>query len=888
MKLLRQLRALFRKETLDREMSDEMRAHVELQTDLNRKAGMDPDAARYAAQRKFGHVEGIKETVRDQRGLPWLEHLARDLRFSLRSLRRAPVFSTAVVATLALCIGANTSIVSVLYGLVLKPLPFRDPGQLVAIYNMRPKAGQLNQSVSVAQYLDYTANADLFEGFSLANGWMFNIGEDGGTARYVGMRVSAEYFSVLGLKPLMGRFFTKDDCIPGKDAVAVLTQSYWEKEFKADPAIVGKVVRLSGRPVTIVGVVPRSFEELGSAPTLMMPYAVNPSQMSPQWRVAPMAGMSARIKPGVPHAVALAQLATLEKRFFDTTANPELRVFLTNGGHRMALTPILESYTGPIKNGLLLLQAGALLVLVLGCVNVASLMLARANTRQAEFAVRATLGARRGTLAWQLLTEAALLAGAGAVLGLAITAASLRVINLYLDKIVYGMPVVKLDAGVLGLTLLIAFGVALLIGSLPVAGIWRMKNLQGAMQSGTRGASRGGGIRAVSGVLVVAQVALALMLLVGAGLLMRSFAKVMAINPGFDPRHVIHARVAYDANFKDDATLHGLQNRLLEKMREIPGVESVAYTDRMPGFSENQTASLPIKGRPVGDDSVAPTAVVFGASPEYFATMGIRLISGRLFTEADQLPGARWVLIVDRKFADRYFPGEDPVGQLFDFRPNNAKPDTPLPMIVGVVEVARVSGLENDVQPYVYRAVSVTRGGLSMEMRTKRSFEEIMPLIRAQVRAVDPSLPIYQEKTMQMQLDDAAANRRGILWLLGAFAGIALILSAVGIYGMLAYDVTQRTKEIGIRGAIGATRGQIVTLILKQGLLKTGVGLVLGLGGALALSRFLEKLLYDVKPTDPLVFASVALLLLLVALLASWLPAHRASKVDPLVALRHE
>ena len=869
-------------------MSEEMRLHVEEQTRRNLARGMDPDAARYAAQRQFGGIEQIKEQVRDQRGLPWLEHLARDLRFSLRSLRRSPAFSAAVVATLALCIGANTSIISVLYGLILKPLPFPDAGQVVDVYNMRPKAGQMHQSVSVAQYLDYTANADLFEGFALWNGWMFNIGEDGGTARYVGMRVSAEYFSVIGLKPLMGRFFTKDDCVPGKDAVAVVTQSYWEKEFKADPDIVGKVVRLSGRPVTIIGVVPRSFEELGSAPCLMMPYAANPSQMNPQWRVAPMAGMSARIKPGVPHSVALAQLATLEKRFFDTTANPELRVFLTNGGHRMGLVPIREPYTEPIKNGLLLLQGGALLVLVLGCVNVASLMLARANTRQAEFAVRATLGASRGTLARQLLTEAVLLAGAGAVLGLAITAASLRVINLYLDKIVYGMPLVKLDAGVLGLTLLIAFVVALLIGSLPVAGIWRMKNLQSALQSGTRGASRGGGIRAVSGVLVVTQVALALMLLVGAGLLMRSFAKVMAINPGFDPRHVIHARVAYDASIKDDAAAQALQNRLLEKMRQIPGVESVAYTDRLPGFAESQTATLPIKGRPVGNDSMAPTAVVFGASPEYFSTMGIRLIAGRLFTEADQRPGARWVLIVDRKFAERYFPGEDPVGQLFDFRPNNAKPDSPLPMIVGVVEVARVSGLESDVQPYVYRAVSVTRGGLSMELRTKRSFAEIMPLIRAQVRAVDPSLPIYQEKTMQMQLDDAAANRRGILWLLGAFAGIALILSAVGIYGMLAYDVTQRTKEIGIRGAIGATRGQIVTLILQQGMLKTGVGLVLGLGGALVLSRFLEKLLYDVKPTDPLVFAGVAVLLLLVALLASWLPARRAANVDPLVALRHE
>ena len=888
MKLLRKLRALFRKETLDREMSEEMRLHLELQTEKNIAAGMNPDEARYLARRQFGGVEQIKERARDQRGWMWLEHLWRDLRFSSRSLRRSPAFSAAVVATLALCIGANTSIISVLYGLVLKPLPFRNADQIVDIYNMRPKAGQMHQSVSVAQYLDYNANADLFEGFALWTGWMFNIGEDGGTARYVGMRISPEYFSVIGVQPLLGRFFTKDDCVPGKDAVAVVTQSYWEKQFKADPAIVGKEVRLSGRVFTIVGVVPRSFEEVSVAPVLMKPFEVRPEQMNAQWRTAPMADMYARIKPGVAHGAALAQLGTLEKRFFDTTANPQLREFLTSGGHRMGLAQVREQQTKPIKNGLLLLQGGALLVLLLGCVNVASLMLARANTRQTEFAVRSALGASRGVLARQLLTEAALLAVAGAALGLAMAGASLRVVNLYTDKIIYGIPPVKLDAGVLGLTLLIAFVVALLIGLLPVLRIWRVDSLQSAMQGGTRGASRGGGIRAMSGVLVVAQVALALMLLIGAGLLMRSFARVMAINPGFDARQIIHARVAYDANFKEDAVLQSLQNRLLDKMREIPGVESVAYTDRMPGFAENQTATLPIKGRPTGNDSLAPTAIVFGASPEYFPTMGIRLIEGRLFTEADQRPGARMVLIVDRKFAERYFPGEKPVGQLFAFGPPDAKPET-LPMIVGVVEVARVSGLENpDGHPYVYRAMSTSRGGLSIELRTKRSFQEIMPQIRAQVRAVDPSLPIYQEKTMQMQLDDAAANRRGILWLLSAFAGIALILSAVGIYGMLAYDVTQRTKEIGIRGAIGATREQIVALILKQGLWKTGIGLAIGLGGAFYLSRFLSSLLYEVQATDPLIFAGVTVLLLLVALLASWLPARRAARVDPLVALRHE
>ncbi|HRE07682.1 MAG TPA: ABC transporter permease, partial [Opitutaceae bacterium] len=356
----------------------------------------------------------------------------------------------------------------------------------------------------------------------------------------------------------------------------------------------------------------------------------------------------------------------------------------------------------------------------------------------------------------------------------------------------------------------------------------------------------------------------------------------------FDARKVIHVRVAYDASYTDMAMLQGLQERILEKMREIPGVESVAYSDRLPGFADDKPVTLPIRGLPPGKESTYPTAAVFRVSAEYFQTMGIRLLEGRSFTEADQRPGARWVLVVDRRFAERHFPGRSPVGQVLAIGPDAQNPEK-APVIVGVAEVARVNGLENrHGEPYVYLSMDTSRGGLSVELRTTRSFEEIMPLIRAQVRKVDPSLPLYQEKTLQMQLDDAAANRRGILWLLGAFAGIALTLSAVGLYGMLAYDVVQRTKEIGIRGAIGATRGQLVAMILRQGLVKAGLGLVIGLGGAFSLSRYLGSQLYEVAPTDPPVFAGVALLLLLVGSLASWLPALRASRVDPMVALRCE
>ena len=525
-------------------------------------------------------------------------------------------------------------------------------------------------------------------------------------------------------------------------------------------------------------------------------------------------------------------------------------------------------------------------MLLLGCVNVASLMLARANTRHAEFAVRQALGASRAVLARQLLTEAALLALTGGALGLALAGASLRLINTYADTIVFGIPPVRLDAGMLGLTLLVSIAVALLIGLLPVLQVWRSGGLQSAIQSGTRGASRGGGIRAMSGVLVITQVALALMLLVGAGLLMRSFAKVMAIKPGFDATKVIHARVAYDSSYNDPAKLQDLQSRILEKMREIPGVEMIAYSDRLPGFAEDKTWTLPIRGMPAGKDGIYPTAVVFGASPDYLPTMGIRLLEGRNFTAADQVPGARQVFIVDRKFAERYFPDRSPLGQIFAFGPPGQKPEEG-PLIVGVAEVARVGGLENrNGAPYVYWALATSGGGLSIELRTTRTITDMLPLIRAQLRLVDPALPIYQAQSLQTNLDNAAASRRGVMWLLGAFAGIALILSAVGIYGMLAYDVTQRTKEIGIRGAIGATRGQIVAMILQQGLWKAGVGLVIGLSAAFFLSRYMGAMLYEVHPNDPVIFTAVAGALLVVALLASWLPARRAAKVDPIVALR--
>jgi predicted permease len=885
-KVSSRLRTLFRRSAVEAEMSAEMAAHLEMQAERYRATGMSPEEASFAARRNFGGVDQIKEIARDQRGWVWLEQWGRDFRFSFRSLRRAPGFSMAVIVTLTLCIGANTTILSVLYGLILKPMPFRDAGQLVEVYTSFPKNNQPKRRTSVAQYLDYKANADLFAVVALWQFWTFNIGEESDPDRGIGARVTADYFTMLGVQPLLGRFYTMDECVPGNDAVLVLTQTYWEKKYRADPSVVGRVIRIDGRQFTIIGVAPRSLEALNADTTLLKPFEWAPQLAMPLARTASSAMMYARLKSGVAPLAALTQLTALEKRFQTQVAPPALREYLDRGGFKMELSRVRTEQTKSIRTSLLLLQGGACLVLLLGCVNVANLMLARANARQSELAIRQALGAGRGALASQMIVEGLLLAGCGAAIGLALTWTSLRVINSYTTAIIREVQPIALDGTVLGATLLVTLIVAGAIALLPIARTWRT-NLLAAMQGGTKGASAGGGMRAISGLLVTAQVALALMLLVGAGLLIHSFAKVMAVDPGFDAKHVVQGRVAFYNSIHDLAGAQSMRDLIIARMKEIPGVEKVGITSNFPLNANFAVQNFPIRGSTQGPEDTYPSATMIGASPGYLEAMGIRLLEGRAFNAADLLPQARPVFIVDENFAKKYFPGRSAVGETFDFKTPNLRPDR-WPMIVGVVKAAKLSGTDNvSGIPFVFRPLP-TGGAFSLVLWTDRPAEVIVPLMREKLRSVDPTVPLYIAGSLQDTVDELLANRRGVLWLLGAFAGIALLLSAVGIYGMLAYDVSQRTKEIGIRGAIGASRGQIVALILRQGLWKTGVGLIIGLGGAFFLSRFMRSLLFEVPPTDPLSFIGVSLLLLLVALLASWLPARRAARIDPLVSLRAE
>ena len=828
--------------------------------------------------------------VPPDRRAPWIARLlhgvAADARFAARLLAKHRGFTATALVTLALCIGANTAIFSLLYALVIKPLPFREPDRIVEIYNSFPKVGLNKLPSNVVQYLDFKEHTDAFAQLALWQQWETTLGEEGGPVRTTGAMATAELFDVLGLKPLLGSFFTLENCRPGADRVLVLTQSFWEAHFQEDPGVLGRTVRLDGDPYTIIGIAPRVFEAFDAQVKFIRPLAWDPSRVAPLARYGVTPNLYGRLKPAATVGMAKAQVAALEQAFYDK-APPPLRAFLDRSGHEIGVATVQAQRVDPVKSTLFLLQGGVLFVLLIGCVDVANLLLARSSARQAELAVRVALGAGRGVIARQLFVESLVLTLSGAVLGLGVAWAAIRVINRFTAQLLPHALPFALDGRVLGLTALAAAGLALLIGLLPVVHVLG-SNLHGRLQSQTRGASAGRGVRVLSGTLVAVQVAFALMLLAGAGLLIRSFARALAVAPGLDPRQVVVARVAFTGAYRNGDLLARFEDRLLAALQEIPGVTAASLASATPFGT-----GLPINAFTLRDYTLAagapqPGAYHLGASPDYLQALHIPLLEGRWFNQ-DDTAKSRPVLVVDADFARRYFPGDSAVGKGLTFGAPPAKPED-WPVIVGVVGTVRHLGVEeHSGNPFLYHPLTQFRAGaITILVRTPRPAGEIATLLRDKLRTLDPALPLYDAGPLAAVIDASFDRRRAVMLLLGSFAGLALLLAAVGIYGVLSYDVSQRTREIGIRGAVGASRGQIVGLILRQGLWKAGLGLVAGLAGALTLSRFMTSLLFDVKPTDPLAYVAVSLLLLGVALLASYLPARRAAKIDPLVALRVE
>ncbi len=811
-----------------------------------------------------------------------------DLRHAFRLLWKSKGFAATTLLTLALCIGATTAIFSTVYSLMLKPLPFNEPEQIVELYSSAAKAGLNKMPANVPIYLDYSKNATSYETIGL---WSFGqqmFGPDESPVRLDMARATSELFTILRVQPLLGEFFSKEQNKPGADKVVVLTQSFWRTQFAEDPGVLGKELRLNGETFKVIGVAPRVFEAWDARVKYVLPLSWPPAQENPQGRYGVGIQLFGRLKPGALAGQADAEAKTLEKRYVDASP-PGVKQFAERSGMTMNVGGVQEQRVQPVRTTLLMLQGGVAFVLLIGCVNVANLLLVRANGRQSELAIRSALGASRGVIARQLMLESLLLTVLGAALGLAVAWGALSASNYYLAKMLPQSLPATLDLRVLGFAIGLTVVIGVLIGLIPVFHILRT-NLAEIIQSSSRSASSGRGVRALSSVLVVVQVAVALVLLTGAGLLIHSFAKALAVHPGFDPKGVVTARIVIPQAHRATAeAADKFQERLRQALLEIPGVTALALSGSTP-FQ----GGLPINAFTLEQDTLPPGSPQPGAfrvqvTPGYAETLGLKVLEGRFYEEADRDPKRR-VFVVDESFARKFFPKGSAIGGRFVFGPRPEKPED-WPTIIGVVRDIPHNGVEEKSgNPFIYQVVpqGARPGGASLFLRTSRSAGELVPALRAKLKELDPTIFVYDAGSMEKAVGSSFDNRRAVMLLLAAFAVLALFLSSLGIYGVLAYDVAQRTREIGVRGAIGASQGQIVGLILGQGLWKAGVGVVIGLVGAFLLSRSMTTMLFGVEPTDPSVYAVVSLVLVAVALLASYLPARRAAKIDPLVALRDE
>jgi len=810
------------------------------------------------------------------------------MRHALRLLWKSKGFTATTLLTLGLGIGATTAIFSTVYSLMLKPLPYQEPERIVELYTSASKAGLHHMPANVPFYLDYSKNASSYESLGLWQFFFSLVGEKDSVVRIPGVRMTAEMFDILRIKPVIGNFFTKENNKPGADKVIVLTQSYWQAQYEERPEVLGTEVRIDDEAYKVIGVAPRVLEAFDARMKFVVPLSWTPQQENPQGRYGVGTQLFGRLKPGVEAGQADAEAKIIEKRYVDA-GQPQLKAFVERSGMTMNVGGVQEQRVQPVRATLLMLQGGVAFVLLIGCFNVANLLLVRSNGRQSEIAIRSALGASRATIARQFLLESMILTFLGCLLGLAVAWSALRVTNLYMAKMMPQSLPAALDWRVLGFAIALALVIGLIIGVIPVLHMLRT-NLAAVIQSSSRSASSGRGVRALSSVLVVAQVGVALVLLTGAGLLIHSFAEALKVETGLDASKVVTARVALTRQYRaSDEAANKIRERLMQSLREIPGVTSVALSASTP-FQ----GGLPINAFTLENDTLPPGAPQPGAyrvlvTPGYLDTLGLKLVEGRFYEEADAVPTARPVFVVDQSFARKFFPNGSAIGGKFSFGGRPAKPED-WPTVIGVVKDVPHNGVEEKSgNPFIYQVVRGGRpAGFTMFLRTDRPSGDAVTALRAKLREIDPGLPLFEAGPLEEAVDSSFDNRRVVMMLLAAFAVLALFLSALGIYGVLAYDVSQRTREIGVRSAIGASRGQISGLILKQGLWKGAIGVVLGLVGAVLLSRYMTTLLFNVKPTDPAVYASVSFALIGVALLASYFPARRASKIDPLIALRDE
>jgi len=886
----RRLIYYWRRDEFDRELAEEMRFHLELKSEGNRAAGMAPEEAHLTAQRQFGNPTLLQEVSREMWGYRSLETLVQDVRYGLRMLIRHPGFTAVAVLSLALGIGANTAIFSLIDAVLLKYLPVKAPEQLYLIAHAGERG--VSEGSNFPLFEQLRDHSQSFSGLMAFNPNQWKVTANGETELISGQVVTGNYFSLLGVGAALGRTLTvDDDRVPKGHPVAVISYAYWQRRFAGDPGVLGQSIAIDLMPFTIIGVTPPEFFglQVGRSTDISVPMSMHPlvgsgsslSNRSGWWRL-PMLG---RLKPGVKVEQARAELDVLFQQFMaDVEMKPEWR---RDSFARVELIPasnglaeLRRQFSSPLQ--VLMVVVG--LVLLIACANVANLLLARASVRQKEIAIRLAIGAGRVRLVRQLLTESVLLALTGGSLGLFF---AYRVSNLLVSFIPpKGAPLtlhLSPDARILGFTAAVSLLTGILFGLAPALQATRVE-LNATLKDNARSPSGSPARFGLGKVLIVSQVAISLLLLVGAGLFVRSLQNLKHVETGFNRDHVLLFNInCYGTAYKGDK-LSALHQELLEKMNALPGVRSATLSTAGPigGGMDGRRITVPGFAHRYEDEGISVNWV----EQRYFETMGISLVAGRDFSLQDSEQAPK-VAVISESVARYYFPNENPLGRRITV---GLPPEAGQCEIVGVVKGAKFDGLrkENTRVVYLSHRQSWTRPSITFALRTAGDPSNLIAAVRREVRAVGQDVPVTSVKTLAAQVDESLARERLVATLSGFFGLLALLLACLGLYGIMAYAVARRTHEIGIRLALGAQRGDVVWLVMRETLLLALIGVAIGLPAALATTRLISDFLFGLTATDPATISMATLLMIAVAALAGYLPARRASRVDPMVALRDE
>lgn len=876
------LRRIFIREKMEAELDKELRFHFESQVADKVRSGIAESEARRVTRLQFGGLEQIKEDCRERRGTMWLESAAQDLRYGLRQLRNAPGFTLVALLTLALGIGANIVVFSVVNTILLRPLPFPNSQQLVRIVEKNSPSGESSRTYTADATQDFQQQNRSFQSvsgyfaFSAPNN--FKLSGNGQPTPATGMLVADGFFETLGVEPAMGRLFRSEEFVHHAQPAALLSYPYWKRRFGSDPSVVGRTVDLSDKvdlkntSVTIVGVLPETFDfgavfSPGARIDLFVPYIMDDYRDDGN-----DLALVGRLKQGVNLAQAQTEADTLFPQFYFEHKHPEY-----GKGYTAQVTGLKEYVSGKLRRSLIVLWCAVGLILLIVCVNLSNLLLARAAARSKEFGMRIALGARRARLVRQLLTESLMLAAGGAVLGLGLAYAVVTYLAHQGSLALPLLSMVRIDGAALAWTLLIAVGTAVLFGLAPGLQM-SSNNLQGVLKDGGHGASDGRKHDRMRSTLVITEIALACVLLVGAGLLLRSFLRVLDVDLGFEPARAAAISFDYDdgGNPAKQATIW---QEVVRRASAIPGVDAAGITDNLP-MSRNRSWGIAAKGEQKPRNSDYVGVFVYIVSPGYLKAMGMRLLEGRDISW-DDLVNNRNVVVINETVARKLWPGQNPIGRIAIAGGADSE-------VIGVIADVHESSAEDAAGAQMYLPATKQFGpeGSYLVVRSKLPPAALAMTVMRTLRDINPGQSATEFKPIQGLVDHATSPRRFFVLLVGIFAGLGLLLASLGIYGIISYAVTRQTQEIGIRMALGATQTRVQLDVIWRTLRLALIGIAIGFVTSLAVARVIASLLFRTAPTDPLTFVAMVLLLVGIAVLAGYLPARRASKIDPIVALR--